>query len=157
MCPLHPWPSAHQAPGPSETLHAGGMGHRVPEVQAPSTCIESGHTVGRPGLVAGQLHGIQSLVICGEAGEGAEAHVAQGRRQEARTQVWAARALPCLLWTSHKNTYIGPRENFNKCHKGEIVSKSHNVVKIKALPLGYWTQIILGSVKNTNSNCRMYR
>ena len=82
--PGHP---RSQAPGTPGTLHAGGMGHRVPGAQAPSTCIESGHTVGQPGLVAGQLQGIQGLVICGEAGEGAEAHVAQGRRQEAKTQV----------------------------------------------------------------------
>ena len=43
-----------------------------------------------PRPVAGPLHGAQGSAVCGEAGVGAEAHVVQGERREAKTQVPAA-------------------------------------------------------------------
>ena len=59
----------------------------------PSTCRDTCPTVGQPGPVARQLHEAQGLVVHGEAGAGAEAHVVQGGRRGAKTQVQAAVSL----------------------------------------------------------------
>ena len=48
----------------------------------------------------------QCLVVCGEAGAGAEAHVVQGGKQEAETWVQAAVSFPSLFLSSQDKCFM---------------------------------------------------
>ena len=77
-------------PQPPCTLVKWDMELWEPEPLVPAQTLAALVAGWLAGLVAERLHGAQGPVVCGEAGVGAEAHVAQGGRQEAESQVEAA-------------------------------------------------------------------